>query len=57
MRMSMRIPGMMQAMLTFVKLATSVLRSASYSLGSMMRVSEFCMLEKKVESTVPMRST
>ena len=48
---------MMQAALTFVKLAVRVFKSASYSLGSMMRVSEFCMLEKKVESTVPIKST
>ena len=51
------MPGIMQAAFTMVKLATSELRSASYSFGSMMRVSEFCMLEKNVVSTVPISST
>ena len=50
-------PGISTEALTFEKLATKLFKSASYSFGSITRVSDDCTLPKKVESTVPIRST
>ena len=43
--------------LTLLKLATSVVSSVSYSLGSITRVIVDCTLEKNEVSTVPTSST